>query len=113
MFGITYLGFINAYSLTGLIFTFLCFQGIIFPNASALSLSPFGNQAGSASALLGTLQMGIGAIASGLVSILHNGTAIPTIGVMALCSLSALTLLSIAGRNMNNINKLDLKSLTQ
>jgi DHA1 family bicyclomycin/chloramphenicol resistance-like MFS transporter len=44
-----------------LIFLFLCCQGFTFPNAPALSLAPFGYNAGSASALPGAIQMGTGA----------------------------------------------------
>ncbi|HEX6431337.1 MAG TPA: multidrug effflux MFS transporter, partial [Niastella sp.] len=44
-----------------LIFLFLSCQGFTFPNASALSLAPFGHNAGSASALMGAIQMSIGA----------------------------------------------------
>ncbi|MBC7873796.1 MAG: Bcr/CflA family drug resistance efflux transporter, partial [Ferruginibacter sp.] len=69
-------------------------QGFILPNASALSLAPFSTLAGTASALLGALQLGIGALASALVSILHNHTAIPMTGIMMICVvLSMATLL--------------------
>jgi DHA1 family bicyclomycin/chloramphenicol resistance-like MFS transporter len=72
-----------------LVFTFLCCQGFIFPNASALSLASFGHAAGSASALLGAIQMGIGACTSALVSVLQNHTALPMSGVMACCAIAA------------------------
>lgn len=81
--------YFNWYGLFGMmvmIFLFMCGQGITVPNASALSLAPFSKLAGSASALLGALQLGIGAIASALVSILHNGTAMPMMIVLTLCA---------------------------
>jgi len=65
------------------IFLFLSCQGFIFPNASALSLAEFGHNAGTASALMGAIQMCIGAGASALVSVLQNSTALPMTGVMA------------------------------
>ena len=76
------------------IFIFFCCQGFVFPNASALSLASFGHNAGSASALLGGIQMGIGAGTSALVSLLQNNTALPMIGVMACCTISALSVFS-------------------
>ena len=77
------------------IFIFLCCQGFVFPNASALSLAFFGHNAGSASALLGGIQMGIGAGTSALVSLLQNDTALPMTGVMACCAISALAVFSL------------------
>jgi DHA1 family bicyclomycin/chloramphenicol resistance-like MFS transporter len=86
MFVATATGWISQAGMIAFIFCFLCCQGFTFPNASALSIAPFATQAGSASALLGTLQMGIGAIASAMVSILSNGTSLPMTGVMACCA---------------------------
>src|SRR5699024_5744890 len=60
--------------LIALIFSYMSCQGFVFPNASALSLNPFTKSAGSASALLGFIQMTIGAFASFLTSFLHNHT---------------------------------------
>lgn len=73
-----------------LIFLFLCCQGFVFPNASALSLAQFGHTAGSASALMGGVQMSVGAGASAVVSLLQNGTQVPMAAVMAGCSSGAL-----------------------
>ena len=77
------------------IFIYLCCQGFIFPNSSALSLAPFTKNAGSASALLGGIQMSIGAFTSALVSFLSNHTALPMTGVMASCALTAFTVLTV------------------
>jgi len=83
-----------------LIFLYLSCQGFVFPNASALALNPFSKLAGSASALLGSVQMAIGALASFLTSILHNNTEFPMVGVMAACTISSCILLLSAGRKM-------------
>ena len=85
----SYFGCGDLYSTIFLIFLFLCGQGFIFPNASALCLAPFPHTAGSASALMGAIQMSIGAGASALVSILQNGTRVPMAAVMACCAISA------------------------
>ena len=87
---ITFLGFSQIYLTILLIFLFLTCQGFIFPNASALTLAAFGHNAGSASALMGAIQMGVGAGASALVSVLQNNSALPMSGIMAFCSITAL-----------------------
>lgn len=71
------------------IFVFLAFLGMTFPNSTASSLANQGRFAGSASALLGTLQYGTSAIFSGIVSALHNGTQMPMSGVMGICGICA------------------------
>jgi DHA1 family bicyclomycin/chloramphenicol resistance-like MFS transporter len=78
------------YGMIALLFICLSCAGIIFPNIAALVMAPFGAVAGSASALLGTVQFGVAAGAGALVGVFHNGTAIPmTIGV-ALCAVLGL-----------------------
>ncbi|MBS1579160.1 MAG: multidrug effflux MFS transporter [Bacteroidetes bacterium] len=84
---------LNLYTTIALIFLFLCCQGFIFPNTSALAMAPFTKNAGSASAVMGAVQMAIGSIMSALVSILQNNTAIPMAGIMALCASCALIML--------------------
>ncbi|HMG92846.1 MAG TPA: multidrug effflux MFS transporter [Chryseolinea sp.] len=83
------------YSLLILMFIFLSGQGLIGPNATALSLAPFSKHAGSAAALLGSWRMSIGAIVSALVSVLHNNTALPMVGMMAACAWASLIMLLI------------------
>ena len=86
---IAILGMSELYTTVILVFLFLCCQGFIFPNASAMSMAPFGHNAGSASALMGFIQMSLGAFMSAMVSVLHNQTALPMTGVMAFCSVTA------------------------
>ena len=92
---ITFFGWGDLFITIFLLFIFLSSQGFIFPNASALSLASFGHNAGSASALMGAIQMSIGACTSALVSILQNHTALPMTGVMACCAIAALTIFSL------------------
>jgi DHA1 family bicyclomycin/chloramphenicol resistance-like MFS transporter len=87
-------GRIELFSTVFLIFIFLSCQGFTFPNTSALSLAPFTKIAGSASALLGAIQMGIGSLSSAMVSFLNNHTAIPMSGVMACCAICSFIILS-------------------
>lgn len=93
---LTAVGWINLPLLITFIFLFLGCQGFVFPNTSALSLIPFKKLAGSASAMLGCIQMGMGAISSALVSYFHNLTAVPMTSIMALCALSSLLIIMTA-----------------
>ncbi|MDE7547982.1 multidrug effflux MFS transporter [Acetobacter fabarum] len=57
--------------------------GFISPNGTVMSFSRHGHHAGSASALLGTMQYSFGSLSSVLVGLLPGGGAIPTaIGMM-------------------------------
>lgn len=88
------------YGLILMLFLFLSGQGLTGPNASALSLAPFVRHAGSAAALMGSFRMGFGAIVSGTVSVLHDNTAVPMVGVMTICVLIGLVILLVGQRRI-------------
>jgi MFS transporter, DHA1 family, multidrug resistance protein len=73
---------------------FICVAsvGLVGPNATAAAMAPHGQIAGSASALLGTLQFAVGAGSAALVGALDNGTALPMAGVIAACVIAALVI---------------------
>lgn len=71
------------------LFAFVASLGFIFPNAAAGAMAPFGDRAGSASALMGTLQFGIATVMGALVGHFHDGTAVPMAIVIACCGGSA------------------------
>jgi DHA1 family bicyclomycin/chloramphenicol resistance-like MFS transporter len=58
-------------------------NGQVIPNATAAAMNLFPKLAGTASASLGTAQMGMGAVASLLFGLLHNGTSTPMAALMA------------------------------
>lgn len=89
----TYYGWYGKFSLIAMMFIFFTGQGLTGPNTSALSLAPFTRLAGSASALMGSWRLGAGAIISALVSVFHNNTALPMVGIMSLCAMVSLILL--------------------
>lgn len=88
-------GVINAAGTIVLIFSFLFWSGFMAPNATAIALRPFTRFAGSASALLGSIQMVAGALASGLVSYFHNNTPLPMAISMGACATLALAALFV------------------
>jgi MFS transporter, DHA1 family, multidrug resistance protein len=67
------------------VWIFLFGHGLAFPNVSALALRPFGRTTGSASALMGSLQMASGAALAGLVGLLP----VPPILAMGIGMLAA------------------------
>lgn len=81
---------LGLYSTIIFIALFLCCLGLINPNAAALSLAPFSKNAGSASALMGALQMGLGAFASVMVSLFSEHSVIPMPLVMTIAAFIAL-----------------------
>lgn len=102
---LAFFGLAEMYSTIAIIFLFLACQGFVFPNSSALSLAAFGHNAGTASALMGGIQMAVGAGASALVSVLQDHTAFPMSAVMAFCSMSALGVFVLGRRIIANITR--------
>jgi DHA1 family bicyclomycin/chloramphenicol resistance-like MFS transporter len=78
-----------------LIVLFFCIAstGLVGPNATAAAMAPYAHRAGSAAALLGAIQFVLGAGAGSLVGLLHNGTALPMAGVIALCAVGSFLIL--------------------
>lgn len=72
-----------------LLFAYLPFCGIAYP----IALAPFSRNVGSASAVLGFLQMGIGALASTGVGLLHATSSLTVFIVMAATALIGLAIL--------------------
>lgn len=70
-------------------FVFIGSLGCILPNASALAMAHQGHRAGTASALMGTLQFSLGTLAGVAVSVWRDGTALPLAVVMAVCGIGA------------------------
>lgn len=103
----SFLNLLNLYSATGLMFLFLSCQGFSFPNSAALSLAPFTKEAGSASALMGAMQMGFGALASALLGLISNGTTLPMTAVMAGCALTGLIILSFGCKRIEYASRLE------
>ncbi len=76
-----------------LFFVFLSCSGLTYPNAAALALAPFSKNAGSASALLGFLQLGIGALISTFISLATPKDSFPIIALLAITSSLGLAIL--------------------
>ncbi len=75
-----------------MIFGYLVGLGFLSPNTTAIAIEPFTRNAGTASALMGSMQMAAGALGSALVSYFHNGTALPMAVLLLLSSIVSLSL---------------------
>lgn len=90
---ITYTGMLNVWLTVVIFFIQLGCLGLTFPNGSALAMAPFTRDLGSASALMGTLQISIGGAVSAIVGIVNMQTSLPI--AVLLFSSSALALITI------------------
>jgi MFS transporter, DHA1 family, multidrug resistance protein len=85
-----------------MVFFTLFFVGMINPNTSALSMAPFSRNAGIASALLGSMQLGLGAISSSVMSIFSGKSAVPLAAIMAVATFLSLVILLVGRRNIKH-----------
>ena len=75
------------------------FLGLVLPTTGVLAMEEHGEIAGTASALMGTLQMVAGSVVMGVTGAFFNGTALPMVVAFAACATIAfvLTQLTIRG----------------
>ena len=92
MFGYFLMGGDSIWALLVLYFIASGFMGLVIPTTSVLALEKHGSIAGTASALLGTLQMLTGAVAMGVVGLFTDGTPLPMVAGMAAGALIAVVL---------------------
>ncbi|RYY48147.1 MAG: Bcr/CflA family efflux MFS transporter [Chitinophagaceae bacterium] len=88
------------YSTIAHIALFLSCQGFAFPNSSALSMAPFTSNAGTASALMGAMQMAFGALAAAIIGFSNPTSALPLAVIMASCAGIALLILLLGRVNI-------------
>ena len=82
---------VDSLALTmALLFIGFGFLGLLLPAAGVLSLEDHGAVAGSASALLGAIQMIIGALSMTLIGVFADHTPAPMLIGIALCAIAAM-----------------------
>lgn len=89
---LTLLGVDSPYVLWGLLFLSFGCLGFVIPSTAVLALEEHGPIAGTASALMGTLQLSTGAVMIALTSALYNGTSLSMVGAIAFCGWVSFTL---------------------
>jgi DHA1 family bicyclomycin/chloramphenicol resistance-like MFS transporter len=87
---------LNLFFTIAFIFSILLAVGIGYPNAAAQAMSQFTTNAGRASALLGFIQMGTGAILASLVGLMDVSGTFPTALVMGISGILAWVVLLLS-----------------
>jgi DHA1 family bicyclomycin/chloramphenicol resistance-like MFS transporter len=86
---------LGLYSTIAMLFLFLACLGISNPNTAGLTLAPFTKNTGSASALMGAAQLGIGAMASFAVGTFVKDSMVPIVVIMTSTTILAFIVLNI------------------
>jgi len=91
-------------------FVLLASLGLVMSNAIALALEDHGKRAGSAAAVMGALQFGLAAAASGVVSARYDGTALPMSTTVLGLALIASGVLVARSRSLANAHARSAKN---
>jgi DHA1 family bicyclomycin/chloramphenicol resistance-like MFS transporter len=92
-----------------LLFISLSSLGLAYPNAAALALVPFDRNIGSASAMLGFLQIGVSGLASASVGIFNSHTMMPVALILAATSWIGFAILIIGKRSLPKLRYVEEK----
>ncbi|MDR6967359.1 DHA1 family bicyclomycin/chloramphenicol resistance-like MFS transporter [Flavobacterium arsenatis] len=93
----------NLYGIIAMFFLFLSCLGLASPNTAGLSLAPFAKNAGSASALMGAVQMILGSVASVAVGLFVKDSMTPITVILLASSTLALLILTVGKRNIKKM----------
>lgn len=100
------------FSLEGtlvLLFISLSSLGLAYPNAAALALVPFDRNIGSASAMLGFLQIGVSGLATASIGIFDSHTMMPVALILTATSLIGFAILIIGKRHIPRLRYVEEK----
>ena len=95
LFGVMASGVDSLAVLAAMLFVGYGFVGLVIPTTSVLAMDDHGEIAGTASALLGTLQLAIGAVAMGVAGLFFDGTPLPMVAGIALCAVIAFAITQV------------------
>jgi DHA1 family bicyclomycin/chloramphenicol resistance-like MFS transporter len=96
LFGATFAGLDNVFALIVMLFVAFGSMGLVIPSTAVLALENYGPRAGTASALLGTIQLVAGAVVVGVMGTVSSTTPLPMVGVIFLCAAGAFALGRVA-----------------
>ena len=91
---------LGLYGTIIMLFLFLACLGISNPNTAGLTLAPFARNAGSASALMGAIQLGLGAFVSFIVGVFVHSSTVPMVVIMTSSTILALVILILGKRKI-------------
>lgn len=92
LFLATLAGVDSLYFLMGLLFISFGAMGLVIPSTAVLALENYGPTAGTAAALMGTLQLLAGVVIVGIVGLVSNGTPLPMVSAIFACAAAAFIL---------------------
>jgi DHA1 family bicyclomycin/chloramphenicol resistance-like MFS transporter len=87
LLAVTMTGFGGFAAIVATLFVYVSMIGAVMPLTAARAMAPHGAIAGNASALMGTLQFGAGALAGVALGALQDGSALPMALIVALCGM--------------------------
>nr|AIA14019.1 Acetyltransferase (GNAT) domain protein [uncultured bacterium] len=97
----------SVWVMGGFMFVAFGFLGLVLPTTGVLAMEEQGAIAGSASALMGTVQMVIAAVVMGIVGAFADGSARPMVVAFAVCAVLAFAITQVTlggrGRNMSEV----------
>ncbi|MBS7697388.1 MULTISPECIES: multidrug effflux MFS transporter [unclassified Chelatococcus] len=96
------LGFDHLAIMVVLLFVANGALGLVIPTSAVLALEDHGALAGTASALMGTLQFATGSVVIAVVGLFVDGSALPMIGGMAACAIASFTFAFVTLRHASS-----------
>lgn len=84
------------------LFGLLSCVGIAYPNTAALTMAPFDKNAGTASALLGAIQMGLGSLITLFISLFEKPSLTPLAIAFLMSSILAFFMLKLGSRQIKS-----------
>lgn len=96
----TYFGWFGLWPTLVLLFITLSSLGLAFPNAAALAITPFDRNIGSATAMLGFVQIGVSSLASALIGVFDSHEMLPVVLILAVTAWIGLAVLLIGKRRI-------------
>jgi DHA1 family bicyclomycin/chloramphenicol resistance-like MFS transporter len=92
-----------------LLFIALSCLGLAYPNAAALAMAPFDRNIGSASAMLGFLQIGVSGLASASIGIFDSHTMLPVVLILSATSWVGMAILFVGKRSIHRLRFIEEK----
>jgi DHA1 family bicyclomycin/chloramphenicol resistance-like MFS transporter len=108
----THYGWFGLGATLALLFVALSTLGLAYPNAAALALATFDRNIGSASAMLGFLQIGVSGLASATIGIFDSHGMLPVTLILAGTSWVGLAILLVGKRCIPRLRFVEEKGAT-
>jgi len=95
-----------------LLFVALASLGLAYPNAAALALAPFDRNIGSASAMLGFVQIGVSGLASASIGVFDSHRMLPVVLILAATSWIGLAIFLVGKRRIPRLRFVEEEGAT-